>query len=73
MFNDAGHHVPVTVLKLDDVQVVAVRNQKPGWLYSCSAWRGCCEGKERIKADAGSFCESSMCCQKRKLAEFRVG
>ena len=26
VFNDAGHHVPVTVLKLDDVQVVAVRN-----------------------------------------------
>ena len=23
VFNDAGHHVPVTVLKLDDVQVVA--------------------------------------------------
>ena len=22
VFNDAGHHVPVTVLKLDDVQVV---------------------------------------------------
>ena len=27
VFNDAGHHVPVTVLKLDDVQVVAVRNK----------------------------------------------
>ena len=28
VFNEAGHHVPVTVLKLDDVQVVAVRNSK---------------------------------------------
>jgi large subunit ribosomal protein L3 len=27
VFNDAGHHVPVTVLKLDDVQVVAVRSK----------------------------------------------
>ena len=24
VFNEAGHHVPVTVVKLDDVQVVAV-------------------------------------------------
>ena len=23
VFNDAGHHVPVTVLKLDDVQAVS--------------------------------------------------
>ena len=27
VFDDAGHHVPVTVLKLDDVQVVAVRSK----------------------------------------------
>ena len=34
VFNDSGHHVPVTVLKLDDVQVVAVRNaEKDG--YTC--------------------------------------
>ena len=26
VFNDAGRHVPVTVLKLDDVHVVSVRN-----------------------------------------------
>ena len=25
VFNDAGRHVPVTVLKMDDVQVVSVR------------------------------------------------
>ena len=32
VFNDAGHHVPVTVLKLDDVQVVAVRKaEKEGY------------------------------------------
>ena len=27
VFNEAGHHVPVTVVKLDDVQVVAVRSK----------------------------------------------
>ena len=26
VFNDAGRHVPVTVLKMDDVQVVTVRS-----------------------------------------------
>ena len=32
VFNDNGHHVPVTVLKLDDVQVVAVRDtEKDGY------------------------------------------
>ena len=28
VFNDAGEHVPVTVLKVDDLQVVAVRSQE---------------------------------------------
>ena len=28
VFNEAGHHVPVTVLKMDDVQVVSVRNKE---------------------------------------------
>ena len=27
VFNEAGHHVPVTVLKMDDGQVVSVRHK----------------------------------------------
>ena len=27
VFNETGHHVPVTVVRLDDVQVVAVRTK----------------------------------------------
>ena len=55
VFNDAGHHVPVTVLKLDDVQVVAVRNANKDGYTALQLGAGVAKAKKRVQADAWSF------------------
>jgi len=71
IFGDDGLHVPVTVLKMDDVRVVAQRTQeKDGYTALQLGW-----GKAKVKrvsqAMRGHFAKAKVE-PKRKLREFRV-
>ena len=71
VFNDAGRHVPVTVLKLDDVQVVSVRNAERDGYNAVQLGAGAAKGKNVSKAMRGHFAKANVL-PKSKLAEFRV-
>ena len=71
VFNDAGHHVPVTVLKLDDVQVVAVRNAEKEGYTALQLGAGVAKAKNVSKPMRGHFAKANVL-PKSKLAEFRV-
>ena len=58
VFSDAGHHVPVTVLKLDDLQVVAVRNTDTDGYTAVQLGAGVAKAKKCFQANARSFCQS---------------
>ena len=71
VFNDAGRHVPVTVLKLDDVQVVSVRNAERDGYNAVQLGAGAAKAKNVSKAMRGHFAKANVL-PKSKLAEFRV-
>ena len=72
VFNDAGHHVPVTVMKLDDVQVVAVRSKDRDGYTAVQLGAGVAKAKNVSKPMRGHFAKANVL-PKSKLAEFRVG
>ena len=55
IFRDDGTHVPVTVLHLDDVQVVAAAHRGEGRLHRGAARLGPREGEERHQAEPRPF------------------
>ena len=71
VFNKVGHHVPVTVLKLDDVKVVAVRNFETHGYTALQVGAGIAEAKNVSKPMRGHFAKANVL-PKSKLAEFRV-
>ena len=71
VFSDAGHHVPVTVLKLDDLQVVAVRNTDTDGYNAVQLGAGVAKAKNVSKSMRGHFAKANVL-PKSKLAEFRV-
>ena len=72
VFNDAGEHLPVTVLQLEDVQVVATKTaERDGYVALCSWAQVRPRLKNVSKAMRGHFAKASVL-PKRKLAEFRV-
>ena len=71
VFNDAGEHLPVTVLKLDDVQVVATKTADRDGYVAVQLGAGQAKVKNVSKAMRGHFAKASVL-PKRKLAEFRV-
>ncbi len=71
VFNEVGHHVPVTVLKLDDVQVVAVRNKNTDGYTALQLGAGVAKAKNVTKQMRGHFAKANVL-PKSKLAEFRV-
>ena len=71
VFNDTGRHVPVTVLKLDDVQVVSVRNAERDGYNAVQLGAGAAKAKNVSKAMRGHFAKANVL-PKSKLAEFRV-
>ena len=71
LFNEAGQHVPVTVLQLDGVQVVSVRSQERDGYTAVQLGAGTAKVKRVSKAMRGHFAKASVL-PKRKLAEFRV-
>ena len=60
VFNERGHHVPVTVMKLDDVQVVSVRsNEKDGYL-AVQLGAGLAKAKNVSKPMRGHFAKANV-------------
>jgi large subunit ribosomal protein L3 len=71
LFTEAGEHVPVTVLKLDNCQVVAQRTVDKNGYAALQLGAGVRKVKKTPKALRGHFAAASVE-PKRKLAEFRV-
>lgn len=71
VYNDAGEHIPVTVLRLDNVQVVAQRTQEKNGYTAVQLGAGTSKVKNTAKALRGQFAAASVE-PKAKLVEFRV-
>ncbi|MFD1011193.1 50S ribosomal protein L3 [Shinella fusca] len=71
VYNDAGEHIPVTVLRLDNVQVVAQRTQEKNGYTAVQLGAGSSKVKNTAKALRGQFAAASVE-PKAKLVEFRV-
>ena len=71
VYNDAGEHIPVTVLRLDNVQVVAQRTQDKNGYTAVQLGAGSSKVKNTAKALRGQFAAASVE-PKAKLVEFRV-
>jgi large subunit ribosomal protein L3 len=71
VFTDAGEHVPVTVLKLGNCQVVAHRSAETNGYVALQLGSGTRKPKNVTKAERGHFAVAKVE-PKRKLAEFRV-
>ncbi|WP_306031040.1 50S ribosomal protein L3 [Stappia sp. MMSF_3263] len=71
IYNDAGEHVPVTVLKLENCQVIAHRTEEKNGYVALQVGAGLAKVKNTPKAMRGHFAVASVE-PKRRLAEFRV-
>src|SRR6266581_1733744 len=71
IFNDEGNHVPVTVLKVDNCQVVAVRTQEKDGYTAVQLGVGAAKVKNVGKAMRGHFAKAKVE-PKSWLVEFRV-
>ena len=71
VYNDAGEHVPVTVLRMENCQVVAQRTQEKNGYTAVQLGVGLAKVKNTSKAMRGVFAAASVE-PKTKLAEFRV-
>ncbi|MEF2074450.1 50S ribosomal protein L3 [Consotaella aegiceratis] len=71
VYNEAGEHVPVTVLKVENCQVVAQRTQEKNGYTAVQLGAGLAKVKNTSKSMRGVFAQASVE-PKRKLAEFRV-
>ncbi len=71
VFNDEGQHVPVTVLKLDDLQVVGVRTKDKDGYTAVQLGAGKAKVKNVSKAMRGHYAKAKIE-PKKKAMEFRV-
>src|ERR1700744_3836183 len=71
IFKDDGTHVPVTVLHLDQVQVVAVRTQEKDGYTAVQVGYGKAKVKNVTQPMRGHFAKAKVE-PKKKLVEFRV-
>ena len=71
VYNDAGEHIPVTVLRLDNVQVVAQRTADKNGYVALQLGAGTSKVKNTTKGLRGHFAAASVE-PKAKLVEFRV-
>jgi large subunit ribosomal protein L3 len=71
IFAADGNHLPVTVLKIDHCQVVAVRTDETNGYTAVQLGVGKAKVKNVSKAQRGHFAKAKVE-PKRKLAEFRV-
>jgi large subunit ribosomal protein L3 len=71
VFTDEGNHVPVTVLKVDNCQVVAVRSREADGYTAVQLGIGTARAKNVSKPQRGHFAKAKVE-PKAQLAEFRV-
>ncbi len=71
IFTDAGEHIPVTVLKLEKLEVVGHRTDEKNGYSALQLGAGARKPSRLTKAERGGFAVASVE-PKRKLAEFRV-
>jgi large subunit ribosomal protein L3 len=71
LFLEDGKQVPVTVLQLDNLQVVAQRTAERDGYTAVQLGAGVAKAKRTSAAMRGHFAKASVA-PKRKLAEFRV-
>ena len=71
IFGEDGQHIGVTVLKVDECQVVAVRSQEKDGYTAVQLGAGKAKVKRVSKANRGHFAKAKVE-PKKKLAEFRV-
>jgi large subunit ribosomal protein L3 len=71
LFTEAGAHVPVTVLKLANCQVVGHRTKDKNGYVALQLGSGTRKVKNVTKAERGNFAVAKVE-PKRKVAEFRV-
>lgn len=71
VFTDAGEHIPVTVLKIDNCQVVAQRTDDTNGYCALQLGVGTRKVKSMSRAARGHFAVANIE-PKRRLAEFRV-
>ncbi|HEU0156449.1 MAG TPA: 50S ribosomal protein L3 [Stellaceae bacterium] len=71
IFTGEGNHVPVTVLKIDDCRVVAVRTVEKDGYSALQLGVGKAKVKNVTKAQRGHFAAAKLE-PKARLAEFRV-
>ena len=72
IFKDDGTHVPVTVLHIDNVQVVAARTEETDGYNAVQLGWGKAKVKNVTQPNKGHFAKAKVE-PKSKLAEFRVG
>ncbi len=71
VFTDEGEHIPVTVLQLDNCQVVAHRTNEKNGYTALQLGAGTAKVKNVKRAQRGHFAKAKVE-PKKKLAEFRV-
>ncbi|MCB9982691.1 MAG: 50S ribosomal protein L3 [Rhodospirillales bacterium] len=71
IFDEDGRHVPVTVLKLEDCQVVGVRTEEKDGYSAVALGAGKAKIKRTSKANRGVFAKAKVE-PKKKVVEFRV-
>lgn len=71
IFTDGGEHVPVTVLKVEQCQVVAHRTLEGNGYVALQLGAGVRKAKNATRAERGHFAKAEVE-PKRTVAEFRV-
>jgi large subunit ribosomal protein L3 len=71
IFTDDGNHIPVSVLKIDNCQVVALRTQEKDGYTAVQLGVGTAKTKNVSKPQRGHFAKARVE-PKARLAEFRV-
>ena len=71
VFDEDGRHVPVTVLKVDECQVIAHRTDEKDGYVAVQLGAGKAKVKRTSKANRGHFAKAKVE-PKKKLVEFRV-
>jgi large subunit ribosomal protein L3 len=71
IFTDAGEHIPVTVLRLENLQVLSHRTLEKNGYTAIQVGGGTRKPSRLTKADRGTFAKAEVE-PKRKIAEFRV-
>lgn len=71
IFDEDGRHIPVTVLKVEECQVVAVRSEEKDGYTALQLGVGKAKVSRVSKANRGHFAKAKVE-PKKKMAEFRV-